>query len=127
MKIAAFARLINYDRNYLARVVSGEKKPGLKLAKLIEQYTQGIVTVEDQLNLKKENMDIDKEDKLTAQTPLGQEISISKSDAYRILLEYPPEVAREAIEELQKLSGPTLSLPHFLRSTAEKIMQKKGA
>lgn len=55
IKISTFARSINYGRGYVTEIINGTKTPGKKLAKAIEEATNGQVTINEVLN--KENRD----------------------------------------------------------------------
>ena len=39
--IADFSREIKYSKNFITNVVNGRIKAGIKLARIIEEYTQG--------------------------------------------------------------------------------------
>lgn len=49
MTMTAFCEQINYDLTYISKIAKGKRKPGIKLAKIIENATGGQVTVEDLL------------------------------------------------------------------------------
>jgi transcriptional regulator with XRE-family HTH domain len=49
MTLTAFCEKINYDITYLSKIAKGKRKPGIKLAKIIETATNGQVTVDDLL------------------------------------------------------------------------------
>jgi len=54
MNVSYFAKVINYDRSSISRIVHG-KKPGRKLAAIIEKATDGKVTAKELLNPVKED------------------------------------------------------------------------
>ncbi len=47
IKIAEFGRRINFSAIHLHKIISGERKPSKKLAKIIEQATNGEVTIQE--------------------------------------------------------------------------------
>jgi DNA-binding transcriptional regulator YdaS (Cro superfamily) len=47
MKVVEFGRRINFSPIHLYKIIHGERKPSLKLAKIIEKETNGEVTIED--------------------------------------------------------------------------------
>lgn len=47
MKVAEFGRRINFSAIHLHKIIHGERKPSLKLAKIIEKETNGEVTIEE--------------------------------------------------------------------------------
>lgn len=49
IKVASFARRINFSAVHLLKIVNGERRPSMKLAKIIEKETGGEVTVSDLL------------------------------------------------------------------------------
>ena len=53
LKVKAFADSIEHNRSYINAIVSGYKKPGKSLAKIIEFATQGEVTAAELLQPKK--------------------------------------------------------------------------
>jgi len=52
MTINKFCVLIGYSRNQISGIINGKLIPSLRLAKLIEQTTNGEVTVEQLLKNK---------------------------------------------------------------------------
>lgn len=44
-----FSEKLGYSRSYVSILVHGHRKPSLRLAKLIEQTTDGKVTVQQQM------------------------------------------------------------------------------
>ena len=50
-----FAKSINYDKYYINAIALGKRKPGIKLAKIIQEATGGEVTVDELLGLKEED------------------------------------------------------------------------
>jgi hypothetical protein len=50
MSITQFAKMINFNENYLAAVMRGWYKPGKKLMRTIEIVTQGMVRQDDIFN-----------------------------------------------------------------------------
>jgi len=52
-----FAKLVRYDHSYIGEIINGKKKPGKKLARLIEEATNGEVTVDELMSLKEVNKD----------------------------------------------------------------------
>jgi len=51
--IQQFAEKVSYNRNYISLVMKGEKKAGKRLAKAIEEATNGEVTAEELLGERK--------------------------------------------------------------------------
>lgn len=49
IKLIEFSASINYDMSYISKIVNGNRKPGKKLAAIIEKATNGEVTVEELL------------------------------------------------------------------------------
>lgn len=49
LKVAAFGRMIDISAIHLHKIISGERKPSKKLAKVIERATNGDVTIEELL------------------------------------------------------------------------------
>ena len=49
ISVTAFSSQINYARTYISEIVNGVKKPGRKLAELIEKATNGEVKAEELL------------------------------------------------------------------------------
>lgn len=49
MTQSRFARQIGYTSSAIAKVVRGEREPGMSLCKAIEDYTGGEVTIEEML------------------------------------------------------------------------------
>lgn len=47
MTLTAFCEKINYDITYISKIAKGRRKPGIKLAKIIQEATGGEVTIED--------------------------------------------------------------------------------
>lgn len=52
MSVTEFAKKINYTRTYVNNILTGTKKAGKKLAKLIEKETNGEVKAEELLKNK---------------------------------------------------------------------------
>ena len=50
--ISAFAREINYHPNFITSIINGKLKAGIKLAKIIEKYTNGEVKAEEVISEK---------------------------------------------------------------------------
>ena len=48
--ISELAKQLDYERAHISRVVNGIQKPSPKLARAIEKYTEGKVTVKDLLH-----------------------------------------------------------------------------
>lgn len=48
--IATFSREIDCSRGHISKIVNGDRKPGKKLAKIIERATAGWVSVGDLKN-----------------------------------------------------------------------------
>ena len=46
MKCTEFAKLVNYDKNYIQDIAAERKVPGKKFAKIVEIATQGEVPAE---------------------------------------------------------------------------------
>lgn len=55
LTIKEFCEIINYSRNQISGVINGKLKPGRKLAKIIEQATNGEVTMEELLQEKQDS------------------------------------------------------------------------
>lgn len=49
MKVVEFGRRINFSPIHLYKIIHGERKPSLKLAKIIEKETNGEVKAEELL------------------------------------------------------------------------------
>lgn len=49
MSIAEFSRQLKCNRDHLSRIVNGKLKPSQRLAKDIEQLTEGEVTIKELL------------------------------------------------------------------------------
>lgn len=47
MSVAQFGRNINYAPGYISRIIHNKKKPGKKLAKIIEKATDGEVKADE--------------------------------------------------------------------------------
>jgi transcriptional regulator with XRE-family HTH domain len=47
--IKQFSEMIGYSRNQISGIANGKSKPSLRLAKVIEQATNGEVTIEELL------------------------------------------------------------------------------
>lgn len=47
LSITDFAKKINYDRNYISKIMHSVRSPGQKLAKEIEKATNGEVKAND--------------------------------------------------------------------------------
>lgn len=45
--LTQFCKEINYDITYISKIGKGKKKPGRKLAEMIEKATNGEVTIDD--------------------------------------------------------------------------------
>jgi len=52
MSVSDFAKKINFARTYISGIISGANKPSKKLAKIIEEATNGEVTAEELLSSK---------------------------------------------------------------------------
>jgi DNA-binding transcriptional regulator YdaS (Cro superfamily) len=50
LKVSDFAKKINYSPEYVREIVRGNKIPGAKAAKLIEEATNGEILAEDLMN-----------------------------------------------------------------------------
>ncbi len=49
MTVAEFGRQINFSRIHLSKIIHGERRPSPKLAKIIEQATNGEVIAKELL------------------------------------------------------------------------------
>jgi DNA-binding transcriptional regulator YdaS (Cro superfamily) len=49
LTLTAFCKHINYDVAYISKIIHGNRKPGRKLAEIIEKATDGEVTAEELL------------------------------------------------------------------------------
>lgn len=49
LTVTEFAKKINYGRTYINEIVLRTKKPGKKLAKIIEEATNHMVTIQELL------------------------------------------------------------------------------
>lgn len=49
IKLTEFSKLINYDITYISKIINGSRKPGRKMAEIIEKATEGEVTAEELL------------------------------------------------------------------------------
>jgi hypothetical protein len=47
MTLTAFCKKIDYDITYLSKISKGKRKPGRKLAKKIEDATNGEITIQE--------------------------------------------------------------------------------
>jgi len=47
IKVAEFGRRINFSAVHLLKIIHGERRPSMKLAKIIEKETNGEVTVSE--------------------------------------------------------------------------------
>ena len=52
ISLTRFSEQINYDFHYISKIKNRQKKPGIKLAKIIEKATQGMVTIRELMEIK---------------------------------------------------------------------------
>lgn len=48
LNVTEFSRQIDFSRTHLSKVIHGERKPSLKLARAIERATNGEVSIKEQ-------------------------------------------------------------------------------